>query len=423
MARSLKTVRVAGVVTAAALAFSLAACSDDSAATTATGNAADSNLTGDPVNVGFIDTLSGTAFADPSQTLVVKMAVDEVNATGGINGRPLNVITCDTKGSASNGLACARDMVEKNKVVAFLGGNSSGGIAQVGQNAGVVSWGPMGDDPSDVANPESFIIDTSAVGAGNATYLGAKRFDAKSGAVIGMQGADAFNQQAVDGFKKAGVDNVELIVAPPVADYTPYLQKVKDSGADVWTILATSATIGPAISQATQLGITQPLVAFDNAMSNEALEALSQATFPNSLALEKAVSDDVPVWKEYEDQLKKYAPGGKIDNPTDGSVTGNWINTWSFAQEARKISGDVTAASFRDHLNALTAFDSGVQHVMDFTTPGPVPGMPRHFNLWSYPGHARGGKTVLDDKTPVSWYEGTPVSQWTPEQIKEASGG
>jgi ABC-type branched-subunit amino acid transport system substrate-binding protein len=415
----------AGVLALSAI-VTLTACSSGSSSAagskTTTESAAASKPTGSAINIGFIDSLSGTPYADPHQSFVAKMAVDATNDSGGINGHPLNMIVCATKGSASAAQACAQKLVDDDHVVAFIGNSSAGGVADVGKAAGVVAWGPMADDPSDINNPLSFLMDTSAVGAATAAYLGAKRFNAKSAAIIGVQGADTFTQQAVYGFNQAGITDVKIFTAPPTSDYTPYLQKVKSSGVDVWTIMPSSATIGPAIQQATQLGVKQPVALFDNAMSNAALQALASAPFANSIALEKAESPSVPTWNEYLQQLKKYAPGGSIDNTTDGSVTGSWIDAWSFAQVAKKITGPVTAASFRAYVSTLTDFDTGIMHPLDFTKPGLVPNMPRQVNVWSYEGHAANGQTVLDSTTPFSPYESTPISAWTPDQVKAATG-
>jgi branched-chain amino acid transport system substrate-binding protein len=386
------------------------------------GSGSSAQLTGTTIDIGFIDSLSGTPYADPHQSLVAKMAVQATNDSGGVNGHPLNLIVCTTKGSAPAAQACAQKLVNDNHVIAFIGNSSAGGVAEVGQKAGVVSWGPMADDPSDINNPLSYLMDTSAVGAATAAYLGAKRFNAKSAAIIGVQGADTFTKQAEYGFKQAGVTDIKVFTAPPTSDFTPYLQKVKSSGVDTWTIMSSSATIAPAIQQATQLGITQPVSLFDNAMSNAALQALAGASFPNSIALEKAEGASVPAWNTYLEQIKKYAPGGSIDNPTDGSVSGSWIDAWSFVQVAKQITGPVTAASFREFVSKLTRFDTGIMHPLDFTKSGPVPGMPRQVNVWSYEGHAAGGKTVLDSTTPFSPYLSTPIAAWTSDQIKAASG-
>lgn len=418
---------IAAVILTTAALLVASACSssskDDESAPikTAAGSSPSAKLTGAPINIGFIDSLSGTPYGDPHQSFVAKMAVQATNDAGGINGHPLNIIVCNTKGSAPAAQACAQDLVDKNHVVAFIGNSSSGGVAAVGTKAGVVSWGPMADDPSDINNPLSFMMDTSAEGAANAAYLGAKRFNAKSAAIIGVQGADSFTQQAVYGFKQAGITDIKIFTAPPTSDYTPYLQKVKSSGVDTWTIMPSSATIGPAIQQASQLGVKQPISLFDNAMSNAALEALASAPFANSIALEKAEDASVPTWNTYLQQIKTYAPDG-IDNLTDGSVSGSWIDAWSFAQVAKEITGPVTAASFRAHVTTLTNFDTGIMHPLDFTKPGPVPGMPRQVNVWSYEGHAADGKTVLDNKTPFSPYLSTPIAPWTAEQLKAATG-
>jgi branched-chain amino acid transport system substrate-binding protein len=77
---------------------------------------------GDPIKVGTINQDTGAAGAFPELTLADRVAIDFINTElGGVDGRPLELVTCDTAFNPSQSLACAQQMVE-DEVVAVVGG-------------------------------------------------------------------------------------------------------------------------------------------------------------------------------------------------------------------------------------------------------------------------------------------------------------
>ncbi len=63
------------------------------------------------------------------------MALDEINAAGGINGRKLKMIAYDDAGKASEAEAVAKKMIESDKVFAILGGGVSNVAIVVAEEA------------------------------------------------------------------------------------------------------------------------------------------------------------------------------------------------------------------------------------------------------------------------------------------------
>lgn len=80
----------------------------------------------DPIKVGFVGGISGFC-ASTIQPAVdaVKLAVEEVNAAGGINGRPMEVIFRDSKSKPDEGAKQARDLIENEHVHMLMGPCSS----------------------------------------------------------------------------------------------------------------------------------------------------------------------------------------------------------------------------------------------------------------------------------------------------------
>ncbi|RLB24401.1 MAG: hypothetical protein DRG76_01510 [Deltaproteobacteria bacterium] len=88
----------------------------------------------EPVVIGSIGPLTGTnAIQGQDMKRGEQLALDEINAAGGIYGRPLKILWEDTESSAKGGMAAVHKLVEINKVHLILGAYSSGVSLPTGQ--------------------------------------------------------------------------------------------------------------------------------------------------------------------------------------------------------------------------------------------------------------------------------------------------
>lgn len=367
----------------------------------------------DTINVGFIAPLSSSAYAFQDPALVAEVAEKAVNDQGGINGKKLNVIVYDTKGQPANVVAGARKLVNEDKVVAFIGGNSNDGLAEIGKKAGVVNWFPMGCAASDVNNELSMIAALNCAGAAQGTYLGGLRFKPKKAVYVAFAGNTPYIENAKLGYRNAGVEDVQIVEVPPeTTDYAPIIAQIKAANPDVWGgMIYTPEKLTALIQSAIDQNLRIPLVLSNNVMEDATIKLISDSGIANSVALEKGEdAARFPTWKEYERQLAQYDPEHKIKTPHDGSVTTDWLAVWTFAQEARKLK-TVTADSFREHAQQLKDFQTDVLHPIDFTNSnGPVLTAPRQANWWAFAGHIADDKIVVDNPSPFSAFLKTGIS-------------
>lgn len=78
--------------------------------------------TGAPVRLGLLFSETGvTAAIERSQRLATLLAVDEVNAAGGIHGRPLELVSCDPRSSPASYRALAARLAGEDGVRVILG--------------------------------------------------------------------------------------------------------------------------------------------------------------------------------------------------------------------------------------------------------------------------------------------------------------
>lgn len=115
------TTTAAPTTTTAAPTTTTAAPSTDTTAPstdTTTGGPA----TGAPIKVGFSNSITGFAAAPAASTgNGVALMVEQLNANGGINGRPLEVIMLDDKSDVPPALANLNKMIQEDKVAATVG--------------------------------------------------------------------------------------------------------------------------------------------------------------------------------------------------------------------------------------------------------------------------------------------------------------
>ena len=84
--------------------------------------------------IGSIDPLTGSnAIQGADMQRGEKLAMEQINAAGGICGRPLKILWEDTESSAKGGMAAVHKLVEINKVHVILGAYSSGISLPTGQ--------------------------------------------------------------------------------------------------------------------------------------------------------------------------------------------------------------------------------------------------------------------------------------------------
>lgn len=81
-------------------------------------------LAADPVKIGLITALSGqSALAGESISRGVQVAIDEINAKGGVlGGRKLELVRRDDEANPAKGVVAARELIYKEKVAVIIGG-------------------------------------------------------------------------------------------------------------------------------------------------------------------------------------------------------------------------------------------------------------------------------------------------------------
>ncbi len=121
------------------------------------------NSTEETIKIGYIGPLTGDAASYGIDTRkAVQMKIDEVNASGGIDGRTITLIAEDGRCTGSDAASAAQKLIALDKVVAIIGGQCSGetlAAAPVAEAAEIVLISPISSSP-DITDAGEFVFRT-----------------------------------------------------------------------------------------------------------------------------------------------------------------------------------------------------------------------------------------------------------------------
>ena len=118
------------LIAAVAMSMSLAACSGGSMDDSSSSNGSAANS--DTITLGSVTTNSGTAAAyGEAEVAGFKLAVDEINAKGGINGKKVKLESMDDKGDATEASNAFNKLAGDNSVLGVVGPTISSTTAAV----------------------------------------------------------------------------------------------------------------------------------------------------------------------------------------------------------------------------------------------------------------------------------------------------
>src|ERR1700690_4034946 len=79
------------------------------------------------IKIGAVLSVTGPAsFLGDPEKRTLEIYVEEINAKGGVNGQKLQLTVYDDGGSADNARTFATRLVEEDKIVAMVGGSTTG---------------------------------------------------------------------------------------------------------------------------------------------------------------------------------------------------------------------------------------------------------------------------------------------------------
>ncbi|GAA1851353.1 hypothetical protein GCM10009836_34160 [Pseudonocardia ailaonensis] len=382
----------------------VAGCSSGQAAT-----AGGAGVSGEPVKIGVIAPVNAS-ISYPDVPAAAKAAARSLNAKGGINGRPIEIVYCNDRFEANQAAACARQLVGEG-VVATAGNFTAVGQANVLgvfgaadiASVGVFDAGPAGTDA------HSFVFQGSVPlnNAGQAKYAAqsAKRvalvFSEQQSATPGI----ALSQRIIE---SAGGTITSIVRTPNTGDLSPQASATVAGNPDAVILNGAQAAIGIVMKNMVQLGFKGKFFVGGTAIDEPFMKTLGPiAAQVNVSAAYPPASQaaSIPGLKLMLDDMAAEKAAGDADAPTTTNfVRDPAMTAWLAVYAIAKVANDSKATDAKGIFAALnSAKDLDFGGAMAPWTPSKsvVSQLPRNSNPNRYFFEWGNGAPTLEPGQPT----------------------
>jgi branched-chain amino acid transport system substrate-binding protein len=239
------------------------------AATSAPGAAA--TPTGTPIKVGVMDDVTGVgAIEGALMRISTDLVVQRTNASGGINGHPLQVVYVDPKGDATQAINLATQLAQQDNVDVLAGGLFSPeciGVSGLAEKLQLVYLSTNGCASDVLTSKQCNKYTFRVYPVGRQTFDPTTKFEVQSfGTKWGIIYPDyALGQSNLQSLKTALDANgaelpVQIAVPLGEANVTPYVTRIPlDGSIQVLQVSETGTDLARVMSVIQQFGINQKM--------------------------------------------------------------------------------------------------------------------------------------------------------------------
>jgi branched-chain amino acid transport system substrate-binding protein len=280
----------------------------------------------DTIKIGFFAPITGPAAADgASAKNAVELGVKDVNASGGIKGKKVELIVYDDRLKGEEAVAIANKLIEKDKVVGVVSGSYSGPTrvsAPIFQKAGMpmvagyavhpdVTWDPNTKKPNDFMFRNGFLGEIEGAAA---AQFAVKDLKAQKISMIYMD--NDFGRSISAGFaaraEKLGAKILakEMYKFPGEKDFRPFLTRIKEGNPDVIFAAGYYNEAASIVRQAKELGIKAQILGEEGFDSPKFLEIAGPAAEGVVIATNLDRDDTRPLVQNF---IKNYKEAYKED--------------------------------------------------------------------------------------------------------------
>jgi len=332
-------------------------------------------LAATPIKIGALFSVTGPpSFLGEPERNTAQMVVDELNKSGGIKGRKIELIVYDTQGDATKAVQAATRLIKDDKVAAIIGPSTTGDtmaviplvekaqIPMISCAAGIKITDPVKKWVFKTAQNDSLAVAR--------IYEHLKKLKVSKVAILtvsdsfGASGREQLKAQAA-GF---GLQIVEDdTYGPKDTDMTAQLTKIRGSQAQVLICWGTNP--GPAViaRNAKQLGLKLPLYMSHGVSSKKFIELAGEAAegilLPSGRVL---VADLLPKSDKQRKSLLSFIKDYQSHYKAEGDHFGG--HAWDavmLLKGALERGGD-TPAAIRDQLEK-TSYFAGIGGIFSFS--------------------------------------------------------
>ena len=331
-----------------------------------------------PFIIGVMESITGPGETYGNVAVQAKqMAVDEINAAGGINGRELKLVVEDSKCAAQDAITAYNKLTDVDGVKIILGTSCSGamlGAAPLAEADGVVLFSGLATNP-DIANAGDYIFRTAmsdqqlGIDTGNVMWADGVRTVATITEATDY--AEGVRRTSVEQFQKLGGSVVaEERYASDVTDFRTQLTKLLGADPNAIHVASQSEfTGGTIVKQLDELGYDGPIYSEIVPVGTTALEIAGDS----ATGLTGIIADIHPANAKGQEVLANFRE--RYDNLTLPWYLGSaYDNVYIAAECLRQTGDDQDADGFRDCLYNIT-WSGAIGHNYSFDDHGEVVGL------------------------------------------------
>ena len=331
-----------------------------------------------PFKIGVMESVTGPGETYGTVAVQAKqMAVDEINAAGGINGRMLELIVEDSKCNAQDSITAYKKLTDVDGVKIILGTSCSGamlGAAPLAEEDGVVLFSAVATNP-DIANAGDYIFRTAmsdaqvGIDAGNVLWADGVR--KLSTITETTDYAEGVRRTTVAQFEKRGGKVVAAErYGTDATDFRTQLTKLFNDEPDALHVASQSEFAGGTIvKQARELGYEGPIYSDIIPVGTTALEIAGDA----ATGMKAVLADLDPSNSTAQEVLANFKE--RYEYVTLPWYLGSaYDDVYMAAECLKKTNDDQDADGFRDCLYEIT-WSGAIGDNYSFDEDGEVVGL------------------------------------------------
>ena len=320
---------------------------------------APNQITRTDIPIGEFASLTGTtaSFGVSSHNGTV-MAIDEINAAGGLFGKPLRLITEDDQSKAGEAATVVKKLISRDRIVALLGEVASSRsleAAPICQQASIPMVSPASTNPK-VTEQGDFVFRICFIDPFQGTVL--SKFSLNKGwkkVAILTDVKQDYSVGLSEFFKAHFVANGGIIVSEQSyssgdKDFKAQLTAIKASGPDAIVASGYYTEAGLIALQARELQLNVPLLGGDGWDSPSLVEVGGKAVEGCFFSNHFSTEDPTPAIQEF---LKRYRDKFKEE---PGAMSALGYDSAMILFDAMKRAGTTDGRAVRDALAATKDF-------------------------------------------------------------------
>jgi branched-chain amino acid transport system substrate-binding protein len=315
---------------------------------------------GDPVRIGLVSDGQTAAFDARDEVHAAQATVDWWNERrGGIAGRPIQLVTCETGADPAGGTDCANRMVEDDVVAVAIGQSTvPDAIWEPLHQAAIPAMFFQTNGEAVLDDPAtSFTISNPLTTAFGLPISVAEDTGADKVAFVVIDvpvATSLFDQLGPDILGNAGLD-YELVKVPlGTPDMTPQMREVVEDGAGVVQVVGYDAFCIAAFQGLAAAGYDGAITAVSQCITDATREALPDGLDGMYVTSGVALgAPDDPTFRRYEAVMDAY--GQDVADVDNNVPMVGYTVVAALATSLDGISGEITPATVAQAIKAMPA--------------------------------------------------------------------